>query len=456
MIEKYTFKNGFRVIYEKPINKLPISSIQCFVNLGSIHETNSNRGSSHLIEHMVFKGTKQYKHSIDIFLNYDNVGAYENAYTDKQLTCYTIKTQDDYIDNCIYVLSDMLLNSTFNKNEFEKEKNVVIEENIKDEDDVENLINNMSDKLLYNNTVLEYPIDNISYHKKGSLLHNDIVNIYKQHYIPKNFVLSVVSNVSLKKILLLLKNTFFVKHEIGLTKYIYHTQTNYNSKNYINTEEILSPLKHVENSGIQYSFQKKNGLNTTHIIIGFKTCSQYNIKDKYILKLLKNILAGPFSARLFMLLREKNGLTYNSYVNTNFYKYSGDFEFYIEVDKSKVIINNKNDGVLPLIIKLLNDLIKNGIKKDELNNIKQFLKGKLTLKLENNDVLCSHNGENYLFNQEECSYLQIYEKYYKNITKKMVDDIIKKYFTKQNMVVSIISEELPAINIVKNICNLLL
>jgi predicted Zn-dependent peptidase len=445
MIEKYTFDNGFRVIYEKTTNKLPISSIHCYVDLGSINETNNNRGSSHLIEHMLFKGTKHFKNSKDIFLKYDSIGAYFNAYTEKQLTCYTIKTQDFYINNCIYVLSDMLLNSTINKNEFEKEKNVVIEENIQGEDDIEDLINNMSDKLLYKNTVLEYPVDNISYHYKGSLQHDEILKIYKQYYIPSNFVLSIVSNVSFKKILLFLKNTFFVKKNNKIT-------TIKNNENFI----IPTTIKghNIENIRIPY-FQKKDGLNTTHIIIAFKTCSQYNINDKYILKILKNILAGPFSSRLFMLLREKNGLTYTSSVNTNFYKCGGDFEIYIEVDKSKIIKNDKKDGVFPIIIKLLNELIKDGITNEELIIIKQYLKGKLIIKTEDNDVLCSHNGENYLFNIEECSYSNIYDKYYKNISKKMVDDIIKKYFTKENMVVSIISGELPPINIIKNVCNLL-
>ena len=110
-IETFVYPNGFRLVYEKSLNKLPICAIQVFCDVGSAYESENIRGVSHFIEHMCFKGTKQMPKTKDILIHYDKIGADFNAYTEKRYTCYTLKCHNDNIKNSIVILSDMLLNS---------------------------------------------------------------------------------------------------------------------------------------------------------------------------------------------------------------------------------------------------------------------------------------------------------------------------------------------------------
>jgi predicted Zn-dependent peptidase len=126
MVSRYTFKNGLRLVYEKPISVLPVTSVQVFCDYGSIYENDDVRGAAHFIEHMCFKGTSKIPDAKDIFLNYNKIGAYFNAETDKRYTRYYVLCEDDYVKNSIYILSDMLMNSTFNKKEFQKEREHVM------------------------------------------------------------------------------------------------------------------------------------------------------------------------------------------------------------------------------------------------------------------------------------------------------------------------------------------
>ena len=87
----HEFPNGFRMIYEKPTNSLQMTVIYAYCDIGSVFEKDGIRGVSHFLEHMCFKGTRQMKNPRDIFLSYDKIGAYFNAFTQKRLTCFTIK-----------------------------------------------------------------------------------------------------------------------------------------------------------------------------------------------------------------------------------------------------------------------------------------------------------------------------------------------------------------------------
>ena len=450
-INTFTFPNGFRLIYESAKHNIPVSTIYAFCELGSIYEYDNVRGVSHFIEHMCFKGTKKIPQSKDIFKHYDKIGAYFNAFTEKQFTCYTIKTQDEFVNNCISILSEMMLNSVFNKKDFFKELKVVVEENVKNTDDSENIILDMMNKLLYNGSSYENPIDTIDYHYKKSFNYNEVVNIYKQFYRPDRMVISIISNVPFNKIINAIKYTLFIKTDIHNLAFSSNACINIIDKSnsfYINTN---CP----EQSKIQYNILSKKGINTTYIMVGFRTCSQYS-NDKYVLNLLNNILSGTMGSRLFMILREENGLTYKSSSNVEYFNNLGSMTIFAETDPSKLIYNNskKNQGVLPLIISLLNDLIKNGITQKELKLIKGNMKGKVVINLDD-DALAEYNGTQMLLycKSELIPYNKIYDTFYNNITVSQVNSIITKYIKKERMSVCLIGGEfMPSLKLIENEC----
>ena len=429
-----TYPNGFRIVYEKSFNNTPISCIEILCDIGSVYENNETRGVSHFIEHMCFKGTKRIPIPRNIFVEYDKIGAYLNATTDKRYTYYTVKCSNEYFENSINIMSDMLLNSTFNKTEYKKEEKVVIEENIKDVNDAEEILFENLDKLIYNGSSYAFPVDTIAYHK-GNLDYKKVIDMYNYFYQPNKMVLSVVSNLQFNHIKQMVEKTFFVKQ---------------------NVSQIQVPNKYpiysfvLPQNEIQYSIQKKNEISTGHIAIGFRT----NYCDKYALGLLKVILSGPMSARLFMLLREENGLTYTSYASDEYYDLLGEFLFYAETDSTKIMKNSSKLGVLPLIIKLINGLIENGITDNELKLAKNYLKGDMELDLEDNENLALHNGEKLLVypNEKLVPFSKIYDTFYKNITKKDIENVIRKYLNKKNMTVCIVSDNLPSLDKIKEQC----
>jgi predicted Zn-dependent peptidase len=131
----------------------------------------------------------------------------------------------------------------------------------------------------------------------------------------------------------------------------------------------------------------------------------------------------------------------------------GDFKIYAECDNSKVFHNrskgtvtqgakgNKGLGVFPLLMGMIEDLVKNGITQDELNMTKSYLKSKMLMKAEDCDVLAKHNGKLVLFGLEDTRFSSVYKKYIEPITKKQMDACIRKYFRRDGMTVSVISSD---------------
>ena len=441
-INQYTFPNGFRIVYEKSKNILPISSIFIFCDVGSVYETPDTRGYSHFIEHMCFKGTKKILKSKEIFKEFDKSGAKYNASTFKRYTYYNLKCPNDNIQQYIEILSDMILNSTFIKKEFDKELKVVIEENIRDIDDLENELDDKTDYLIYKGTILEKPIDTIEYHKKPHD-YNKVIETYKLFYQPTNIVLSIVSNVSFSLIKNIIRNSFFYKNK------------NENLDILLNRKlSLFLPPKIQKN--IQISINKVKKSSASYLSISFRTCNQ-NSEDKYILNLLKNILGELLSSRLFQILREENGLTYHSEINTQYYEMMGEFTIVAITDPHKLIKNGHSKGVIPLIIKMLKDLKENGITDTELNLSKQFLKGRNKINMEDNDNNAIYNGEQMILFPDEniIPYEDIYKTYYENITKLQINQIIRKYFIKNNMNVCIIGEQNPSERIILKECEII-
>ena len=444
MIKTYTFPNGFRLVYEKPASNFKNTSIQVFCKLGSIYERDGIRGASHFIEHMCFKGTNKIPEAKTIAENYDRIGAYFNASTYKQYTVYIVKCNNNYVENSIAILSDMMMNSTFKQTEFTKEKKVVEEESMRLENDHFSTISDAMEKLMYEGSSFEYSIDETSYHTKDTLKYNDVVDLYNTFYRPNNMVISVVSNIPFAHLVQFLKTTYFMKTPTVKCRpdHAWKYQAYYNIR---------------EQSAPKYSVIKRPGAKTTHVMIGFKTCSQFS-NDKYILNVLNNIIGGYMSSRMFSTLREENGLTYRSGSQTNYYDSAGEIVFFAETDPRKLLKNNSGKGVLPLIMDILFDIIKNGVTYREVTNAKMNLEGSMLLSMENSNTPCEYNGvKMLLYCNDEKSIVpsaDIYKTYYKSITRSHIHDVVKKYFKLSQMSVCILGESVPSLREVKKGCEI--
>ena len=191
---------------------MAISHINAFCHVGSAHEDPKTRGASHFIEHMCFKGTRRFPTSRDIEIKYDNIGAVFNAHTDKQYTCYVVKCGDTDAEMSIHILGNIMLHSVFNAKEFKKELNVVIEESVRDITNYKNTAYDNLDALVFIGSIYENPIDKLKYHKTADTLkYNDVVDFYREHYVPENMVLSITTSLPFSRILEIVEKSDYVK-----------------------------------------------------------------------------------------------------------------------------------------------------------------------------------------------------------------------------------------------------
>jgi hypothetical protein len=262
-----------------------------------------------------------------------------------------------------------------------------------------------------------------------------VVEYYRNFYIPSRICISIVSDISFESIKQFLQKTFFMKKS---------------------AESPHQTISHVlqPQSDIRFQMIPKKGIQNILLTIGFRVCGM-NHPDKYKLVFLKNVLTSLMSGRFFMVLREKYGLIYSSKIQTNLFDESGDFTIFTQTDHDKLFHSKATDsyGLLPVLISILNDLIKNGITEEELKITKGFLKGDLMIDLENINNITSYNGIEFLLNNKGAKDIiplrDIYKTYYENITLEDIHDIIRKYFVRTGMSVCLLGENVPKIEMVE-------
>jgi predicted Zn-dependent peptidase len=400
--------------------------------VGSINESAEIRGVSHFVEHMCFKGSRHFSNWTDVNMPFSQSGAYFNASTTKQYTCYTIDCLNGYVHDFLTILGDMMLHSKFDKREYKKELNVVKEETKMRKPD------SFVEYLALNGTVYEHWVDHEEYHKPGCLPYDAVVDYYHQYYVPQNIVISIVSSLTFNTIVRFLQKTSFSERQLRKIHTPPVLNVNIGSSLSCNPDFIFIP----------------NGGSTTRIEIGVRVCDQNNTEDANRLNVLRHILSATMSSRLFVELREKRGLTYRSGSYMNLYEMAGVFIIYAITDTERLIHDNgnttnknagKNRGVLPVLFSILDDLIKQGVTEQELKMAKQNIRD--TLKMEqiasgdkasyNGIRVMLHNDTNILPNSD------IYEKHYKHITKTDINAVIRTYFAPKLYYLSLNGGKLP-------------
>jgi predicted Zn-dependent peptidase len=433
------YPNDFRIVYERSLNALPLTTLYIFCDVGSVHEDDMLRGASHFIEHMCFKGTSKISAS-KIINEYSKIGAYFNAYTSKRYTCYTIKCQDQYIHHSLEILTDMLMHSKFKEEEYHREHKVVVEENNNNDNNPDIILQDTINQLLYKGSSYEQPVDSLKYHTKDRLHYRDVIDFYHKYYHPSRMLMSVVSNTPLKEIEKIVRKMPFMK--------------------------IKKPTHFVEpviRHGImkyrepQIQLIEKRGVTNAHIMIGFRICGCRS-EDYYPLILLSKVMGSGLNGRLMLLLRERRGLVYGASASVECYEYTGDFTFSTKARVENLLHNGERGlGVLPLLVKLINEMITDGITKEELYTTKGNIQGKMILDLQNIVTQTEYNAESIIYGRLGDSdkivpYKDIYETFVKNITMDDIKRVIKRYFNKENMCVCILSEKLPSLETIKREC----
>jgi predicted Zn-dependent peptidase len=397
MFKKITLENGLRLI-TVPMGSANSVTVLILVGTGSKYETKDINGISHFLEHMFFKGTQKRPTTLDISETLDSIGGEYNAFTGNEITGYWAKVDKKHTDTALDWISDIFLNSKFDAEEIEREKGVIIEEANMYLDTPRAYVQELWNELLYGDTPAGWqtigPKENIK-----SFTREKIVEYFKSHYSPANTIICVAGGIDEKEITEKISKLFERGHEAAANQ----------------KEKVV---EHQDEPGVLV-YNKKT--DQTHFCLGVRAYDLFD-ERKYALALLAIILGGNMSSRLFIKVRERNGLAYSIHTSAETLTDSG---FLV----TQAGIDHKNlEKAAQLIVEEYKDLRDNVISEKELQKAKEYLKGITSLSLDSSDVQASFYGMQELLEKEM---LSPEEKFAKidavsvNDIKKVAEDIFK-------------------------------
>lgn len=197
--------NGLEVILiEKPT--LPMVGINTVVKVGSAYETFATSGMSHMLEHLLFNGTKTLSQR-ELYDSTDIIGGYNNANTSDYYTNFMMVTPAENIEAGMKLQADMLFNSILPEEKFEKEKGIVLEEIAKSLSKSSEQIERNILSVIYEGHALSLPTLG-TYSTIKNMKRDEVFNFYKKHYIPNNMLISVIGNFKSSEMLNKIKHIY--------------------------------------------------------------------------------------------------------------------------------------------------------------------------------------------------------------------------------------------------------
>ena len=377
MAEEIRLDNGIRIITEKN-TMVRSAALGIWVASGSVYEDDLTHGVSHYIEHMMFKGT-QNRTARQIAEDMDKIGATFNAMTGKESTCYYVKTLTSNIYRGAEILLDMVLGSTFDTVEMNKERKVILEEIKMVKDTPDDEIYDIISELVNRGNPLERSVLGTPESLAG-IDRSRMVGYYRDRYTRDGIVIAVAGNFDEQKIVDLFREKMDSLNEKAPVQ-----------------ERTLSPYQ-------KSSAVKVKDIEQTHICLAAPSVS-YDNDLYYAFVLMNSILGGSMSSRLFQNIREQKGLAYNVCSMNSFSSLTGFFNIYAGVsyeNAAKTIREIRYE---------LQKMAEDGVSEEELAIAKEQVKTSSIFALENPAALMFSLGRYKLLMDRLFSVDEALEKY---------------------------------------------
>lgn len=363
-INKKVLENGLKVITVKKDTK--IASINIGVNIGAMYERMDEKGISHFIEHMLFKGTSS-RSNKELNEELEYLGGEYNAYTDYASTVYTISCLEDEIKNATILLGDMIINSNFPEDEIEKERSVILAEIRTSKDDIEDLSFKKTSEVAFDKSYLKFDV--IGFEENVNRFNReDLYKYYKENYRPNNSVIVMVSSFEHNEALNIIKESFSNWKMKETRKKEVISEKNKN-------EEVTSYKNEIEQSTIVYLY----------------TFDNLKKDDELPLRILNHRLGESANSLLFREVRENRGLAYDIFTHLDINKDYKSLYIYTSVGDEDV--EEAKEAIDGVISSILNNKIK--FTDRDLNIMKKVHKTAVISTLEDSADLC-----NYILHQE--------------------------------------------------------
>lgn len=371
MYQKSVLANGLRLI----TNKMPHSrsvSIVFFLGVGARHESESEAGISHFIEHICFKGTEKHRNSKEISEAIESVGGIINGGTSKEVTTFWCKVTNQHLLLALDVLIDLLRNPRFDTDDIDRERRVIIEEINMSLDSPRQRVGMLIDELLWQGQPLGRDVAG-SKETVSAITRQQMLDFFSRYYVPNNTVVSVAGDIEQKQVQDMLNQT----------------------------------LSDWMPSKVLPGFRSEDNQETARINIEFRDAEQANLclgvpglslchPDRFAVDLLSIVLGEGMSSRLFIEIREKLGLAYDIYSYADHLTDSGAVIINAGVDPNRV------EATLRAILGQLAQL-KESVSETELNKAKEMAKGRLLLGLENSSNVAAWLGSQEILINHICT-----------------------------------------------------
>ncbi|HCR42112.1 TPA: hypothetical protein DIV45_01970 [Patescibacteria group bacterium] len=406
-IKKAVLPNRLR-IRVVPMKSTETVAVFIMARAGSRYESAKNLGIAHFLEHMFFKGGNRYPTPKAVAEAIDGVGGIFNAFTGNDAVGYYIKVAKENITLAFDVLSDMLLNSKFSPEDIDREKGVIIEEYNMHRDNPRSVLADEFQTLIYGEHPLGKPIiGDMKFIKQAT--RKDFVGYQKELYSPANIVVAVAGNTTLAEVKKLVsKYLKLAKGGSKNTPLPYQAPTTYKKR-------------------LKVIYKKTE---QAHLAIGMPTFGGLN-PHRYVVDVLAVILGGGMSSRLFTSIRERHGLAYYVWAGHDMYADTGNFVIGAGVNIKKV------DFAIKLILDELKIIQASPVPAPELEKAKQSIIGNMALRLESSDTVANGLAYQELLYDKVESIAEIKRKY-RAVTAKDVQNLAKKIFQKDKILLAVI------------------
>ena len=378
MYKKVILKNGLKVVTSE-MPHMESVSIGIWIGVGGRYERKPVCGMSHLLEHMLFKGTAK-RTANDLKESIEGVGGSFNGFTSEEVTCYLVKLPSEHTELGLDVLSDMVLNPALDGAELEKEKNVICEEIKMYMDQPAHHVFDILAEIMWPHHALGRPITGYIKSLKG-FTRDNLVKFKNNYYQPANITVAACGKVDKKKIDRFAKDTFSMP----------------SSWRRFSFDHVKNSHKE---SGVK--FQYKN-VQQAHVAFGFHSMERAH-RLRYALGLMNIILGGNMSSRLFERLREKKALCYDISSSIKRYKETGATVIHAGVDGGKALAAARE------VMSELKEIKKNNVTEGELKRAKEYARGQMLLALEDTGSRMLWIGERIVTEEEMTPVKEIFRR----------------------------------------------
>ncbi len=335
-------------------------SLGLFINSGSRDETLTDNGITHLIEHMLFKGTER-RSSFEIMKKIEALGGAFDAFTTKENVVIVSRFLDEHLIEIFDLIAEMLLESSFSADGLEREKGVVLEEIKTQLDDPEDYVFDLLFEALFDPSSLSYPISGRADSLKP-MTREHLTGYYRQ-LLAQRFVIALAGRFDLDSL-------------------VKHVERRFGGLAY----EPRARTVPAGNASV-FRVQKRSDLSQVHIVLG-QTSIPYQDPRRFALAIMNSAFGGGMSSRLFQNMREKEGLVYNV---------QSMFEFYHDVGLSAVYFVTDKENVpkcLAVLGRVFDETLNQGFQQEEVETARSFIRGNLLLGLESSTTRMTRLGRN--------------------------------------------------------------